>query len=246
MKIWHKLGLPLLLLLSSCTSPRLVTKLSPEAPEGHFAMGREYIPLESEELVVELAYDGMQGDHLVFDLVVHNSSSDTLSILPSGFYYVLLDSAHAESAQETSWLSLHPDTVMAVYDLSIEKREKQKEMNTMLGILQASFNLLYNASGFIATEDPGFIVDAVFQTAGTADEYISNSRMISMEMSEISEEKELVREEIFRDKMLPPGQVASGFIYFPSHLEAAYYMFCFPLGNQLFQYVYRQERTLVY
>ena len=242
----YKTGLLLLLLLSACASPRLVTKLSPEAPEGHFAMGREYIPLESQELAVELGFDGMQGDQLVFDLVVHNSSSDTLSIVPSSFYYVLLDSAHGESAQETSWLSLHPDTVLAYYDLSIENREKQKEMNTMLGILQASVNLLYNASGFIATEDPGFIVDAVLQTAGTADEYIYNSRMISTEMSEISEEKELVSEEIFRERMLPPGQVASGFVYFPSHLEAAYYMFCFPLGNQLFQYVYRQERELVY
>ena len=246
MRTSYKTGLLLLLLLSSCASPRLVTKLSPEAPEGHFAMGREYIPLESEELVVELGFDGMQGDQLVFDLVVHNSSSDTLSIVTSGFYYVLLDSAHAESAQEASWESLHPDTVMAYYDLSIENREKQKEMNTMLGILQAGVNILYNASGFIATEDPGFIVDAVFQTAGTADEYISNNRMISMEMTEIREEKELVREEIFRDMMLPPDQVASGFVYFPSNLEAAYYMFCFPLGKQLFQYVYRQDRELVY
>lgn len=246
MRTRYKNGLLLLFLLSACTSPRLVTKLSPEAPEGHFAMGREYIPLESEELDVELGFDGMQGDQLVFDLVIHNSSTDTLSIMPSGFYYVLLDSAHAESAEEASWQSLHPDTVMAYYDLSIENREKQKEMNTMLGILQAGVNLLYNASGFIATEDPGFIVDAVFQTAGTADEYISRSKMISMEMTEISEEKELVREEIFREKMLPPGQVASGFVYFPFHPEAAYYMFCFPLENQLFQYVYRQDRELVY
>ena len=246
MKTRYKSGLLLLLLLCSCASPRLVTKLIPEAPEGHFAMGREYIPLESNELAVELGFDGMLGDQLVFDLVVHNSSSDTLSILPSSFYYVLLDSAQAASDHTASWLSLHPDTVLAYYDLSIERREKQKDMNTAVGILQASVNLLYNVSGFIATEDPGFIVDAVFQTAGTADQYISNSRMISMEMSEISEEKELVGEEIFKDRMLPPGQVASGFIYFPSHQEAAYYMFCFPLGNQLFQYVYRQDQELVY
>lgn len=220
--------------------------MSPEAPEGHFAMGREYIPLESDELTAELGFDGIQGDQLVFDLVVHNSSSDTLSILPSDFYYVVLDSASGESPQEESWPSLHPDSVMANYDLSIEMRKKQKEMNAVLGILQAGVNILYNTSGFIATEDPGFIVDAVFQTAGTADEYLSANRMISAEMSVISEEKELVEEEIFREGKLAPGQVASGFVYFPSHREAAYYMFCFPLGNQLFQYVYRQDRELVY
>lgn len=246
MNTWYKIGLPALVLLASCASPRVLTTLSPEAPEGHFAKGREYIPLESEEVAVELGFDGMQGDMLVFDLVVYNSSSDTLNIFPSGFYYMLLDSAHAESSDKASCSVLHPDTVLAYYDLSIEMREKQKGMNTMLGILQAGVNLLYNTSGFIATEDPGFIVDAVFQTAGTAEEYISNDRMITKEMSVIKEEKELVQEEIFRDVLLPPGQVTSGYVYFPSQKVAAYYMFCIPVGNNLFQYVYRQDRELVY
>ncbi|MCP4309796.1 MAG: hypothetical protein GY790_00905, partial [Bacteroidetes bacterium] len=60
MKIFSSLSI-LLLLSFSCTAPRLVTKLSPEAPEGHQANGREYIPLESDQVVVELGYDGIQG-----------------------------------------------------------------------------------------------------------------------------------------------------------------------------------------
>ena len=240
-------SLPILLLLSiSCTAPRLVTKISPEAPEGHFANGREYIPLESDQIAAELGYDGIQGANLVFDFVLHNSSADTLSIHPATFYYVLLDSADAKPANTGSWLTIHPDTVMLHYDHVLEEREKVKGTNTLLGILQASANILYYATGFIATEDPAFIVDAVFQTVGTADQYISQDKMISSEMTLIGEEKELVREEIFRACELPPGMNASGYVYFPRHDSTSYYMFCFPVENQLFQFVYNQQSELIY
>ncbi len=245
MKVFFSL-LILLLLSCSCTAPRLVTSISPEAPEGHFANGREYIPLESDQIGVELGYDGIQGANLVFDFVLHNSSADTLSIHPAVFYYVLLDSADAEPAKAGSWLTVHPDTVMLHYDQVLEERKKVKGTNTLLGILQASANILYYATGFVATEDPAFIVDAVFQTVGTADQYISQDKMISSEMTLIGEEKELVREEILRACELPPGKLASGYVYFPRHESTSYYMFCFPVENQLFQFVYNQQSELIY
>jgi hypothetical protein len=210
------------------------------------AMGREYIPLDSDQIGVELGFDGILGEHLVFDFVVHNGSADTLRIRPDSFFYVVLDSANAAFHTDTSWYAVSPDTVMIHYDRIMEDREKEKDMNTFLGILQASANLLYNTSGFIVTEDPGFIVDAVFQTAGTAEQVVSQSRIISEEMEEISEEKELVNDEIYRTCLLPPESVKSGYVYFPLHGDADYYMFCFPLGEQLFQFVYRQEKKLVY
>jgi len=105
---------------------------------------------------------------------------------------VLLDSANAEFSDSGSWLTVHPDTVLMHYDLVLDERKKVKGTNTLLGILQASANIFYYASGFIATENPAFIVDAVFQTAGTADQYISQDKMINSEMELIGEEKELV------------------------------------------------------
>jgi hypothetical protein len=89
-------------------------------------------------------------------------------------------------------------------------------------------------------------VDAVFRTVGTADQYISQDKMISSEMDMISEEKELVNEEIFRICRIPQGKVSSGYVYFPLHAETPYYMFCFPVEEQLFQFVYRQEKELVF
>jgi hypothetical protein len=195
---------------------------------------------------VELGYDGIQGDNLVFDFVVNNTSMDSLAIYPESFFYVLLDSATAESSLESSWLSVNPDTVLAYYDNTLEESKKSKGLNTFFGVLQASVNILYNTSGFLATEDPGFIADAVFQTVGTAQQYVAQDKMISSEMEIISEEKELVKEEIFRTCKLAPGGTANGFVYFPVNEECSYYMFCFPMGNELFQFVYNQKKEIVY
>jgi len=239
--------LPILLLLAcSCGAPRVVTQITPEAPEGQFFNGREYIPLESEQIAVELGFDGIQDDYLVFDFVLHNSSADTLALLPKDFYYLVLDSANDISSPHTPWMAVHPDKVLMYYDQSLEERKKEKGVNTFLGILQASVDILYNTSGFVATENPGFIADAVFQTAGTAGQYISQDKMIRSQMELLSEEKELVSEEILRSCKIPPAKVANGYVYFPRHEHTAYYMFCFPVKNQLFQFVYNQRKELVY
>lgn len=245
MKIIYYLPI-LFLLLYSCTAPRVVTQLSPEAPEGHYAMGREYISLESEQIGVELGYDGIQGENLVFDFVVHNTTANTLSILPSDFYYVVLDSANANAVPNTPWMAVHPDKVLMFYDSNIEERMEAKGMNSLFGIIQAGVSILYNTAGFIATENPVYIADAVFQTLGTADQYISQDKMIRSDMEMISEEKMVVEEEIFRTCIVPPGKVISGYVYFPKHENTPYYMFCFPIDDQLFQFVYNQRKELFY
>ncbi len=245
MRKFHSLAV-LLLFLWSCTAPRVVTQIIPEAPEGFIAMGREYISLSNDHIDVELGYDGMQGEDLVFDFVVHNTTSDTLSILPADFYYEVLDSVNAESVPDTSWMAVQPEKVMMHYDKAMDNRKKEKGMNSFLGVLQAGVAILYNTTAFIATDNPGYLADAVLYTVGTADQYISQDKMISEEMEMISEEKGLVEKEIFRGCELPPGEVVSGYVYFPSHDNTAYYMFCFPIEEQIFQFVYNQRKELQY
>ena len=52
-------------------------------------------------------------------------------------------------------------------------------------------DILYNTSGFIATENHDFIADAVFQSAGTSDQYISRDKRIRSQIELLIEEKEL-------------------------------------------------------
>ena len=234
------------LVMTSCVAQGVVTQLTPEAPEGHYEMGREYISLSNDSIEVELGYDGILGEDLVFDFVVHNTTADTLFILPNDFYYMILDSANSDAAPHTLWMAVHPDKVLMHYDKTLEETKEAKNMNSFFGVLQAGVSILYNTAGFIATENPAYLADAVLQTVGTADQYISQDKMISSEMKMISEEKGVVEGEIFRACEVLPGRVISGYVYFPKHNNTAYYMFCFPIENQLFQFVYNQRKELVY
>jgi hypothetical protein len=239
--------LPVAVLLAvSCASPRVVTQLHPEAPEGHYEQGREYIPLSNEGVDVELGFDGIYCEYLVFDLVVINRTSDTLILNPLDFYYEVIDSPAADSSLFPPRMAIHPERVLRQYQQQLEEGENQKEINTIIGFIDAGIGILANTTAFIATEDPGFIADAVLQTLGTADYYVSNDRAIGMEMDAIKEEQEVVREEIFRQAGITPGNFASGLIYFPQYEDAGYLMFCFPAEEQLFQFVYSQTKTLSY
>lgn len=234
------------LVLSSCVAPRVGLKLNPEAPEGHYEMGREYISLSNDSIDVELGYDGVYGEHLVFDFVVINRTPEVLSINPSDFYYVLLDSAGSDTSKLPARMAVHPERILHQYEETLDSNLGAKGVNTFLGLLETGVGLLANTSAFIATEDPGYIIDAVFSTLGTADYYVTQDKQINANISMISSEKDIVDEEIFRLGKIPPGKVTSGYVYFPKHADTEYYMFCFPVQDQLFQFVYNQQRVYQY
>lgn len=236
----------IVLLLTSCVAPRLVVQLIPEAPEGNFEMGREYISLNSDSIDVELGFDGMHGENLVFDFVVINRTSNAISINPSDFYYVVLDSATADSSKFPPRMAIHPERILHHYDETLENKQEAKNVNYLLGFLDAGIEILANTSAFFATENPGYIVDAVFNTLGTAETYVAQDKQITADISMLHSEKEIVNEEIFRLGKLPPDKVKSGYVYFPKHPDTDYYMFCFPIKDQLFQFVYNQRKVYQY
>jgi len=234
------------LLLSSCTAPREVLQITPEAPEGHYAMGREYISLSSDSIEVELGFDGILGEQLVFDFEVINRTPYELSINPSDFFYVLLDSAMADSSKFPPRMALHPERVLHHYDEALEDKVEEKRTNSFLGILNASISILVGTTGFIATDNPGYIADAIFNSFGTANDLVSQNKELKTHMELITEEKEAVKDEIFRNCTLPPGKVMSGYVFFPKHSDAEYYMFCYPIDRQMFQFVYHQSKVYRY
>lgn len=245
MKVLSKVVV-LFLVFTSCVTPRVQTQIIPDAPEGKFAMGREYIPLSNDSIHVELGFDGIYGDQLVFDFVVHNHSPYELSINPSDFYYVLLDSAMADSSKFPPRMALHPERVLHQYDETLDARAGAKKANSVFGILETGFNVLVSASSFIASENPAYLIDGVFNTMGTAQHYVAQDKQIQENMSLIQDEKEVVKEEIFRPCKLAPGEIMSGYVYYPQDADAACYMFCYPIENQLFQFVYHQKKVVQY
>ena len=233
-------------IVASCTAPQVVTSLVPEAPEGYTEHGREYITLTNDSIYAILGFDGIYDEVLIFDLVVVNKGNAPLTLEPGIFYYEVLDSAMALNSTLPPVAAIHPDTISHKYEDSIEKMKGSQQSNKFFGILEATAGILYNTSGFIATEDPGFIVDMIAGTFNTADYYVTRDKAFKENISVLSDEKLMVRKASHQTQTLEPGESVSGFVFFPQDREAKYYMFCFPIDDELFQFVYRQRFSYRY
>lgn len=218
-----------------------VVRLLPLAPEGHIVNGREYIPLSSEQLRVELAYDGTSDENLVFDLVVFNETGRKITVNPPGFYYLTLPDPDADSSQSPPSMAVSPGQVYKWYDRALEEQESNKSINSFLGFVEAGVGILSGTAAFLSTDNPAYVVDAVFNTAGTAGHYISVNRQIEEEMEQTAVEKEMIRLEMMREGELESGGVTNGFVCFPGQPEGTYLMFCFPIDDQEFQFVYQLQ-----
>jgi hypothetical protein len=217
--------------LITCAAPQEVMKLSPEAPGGNFEMGREYIFLSSDSIQVELGFDGFCDENMVFDLVVFNNTGHPLSIDPAEFYYELLDSATSDSSRVPPKMAVIPEKILDRYEDDLEYTEIERGINAVMGVIESGIGFITHATSFM---------DAFLGSVGPAHYHMVRDRQISDGLEQITLEKEVVEEEILRKDQVPPGKVASGFVFFPGHSDPAYLMFCFPLEDQLFQFVYQQ------
>jgi hypothetical protein len=214
--------------------------LIPQAPEGHYEQGREYIPLGNNGIEVEMGYDGVFHDYFVFDVVIVNDTRDPLLVQPADFYYLLLDNAEADTSLLPPFSAVSPSRILECYETSLEQETLHRNLNTIFGCIEAGIGIVSGATAFFASEDPGSIIDALFNTAGTAGYYVQQDRRIGNTVSAIAGERDMIREELMREGEIPPGKVFSGYVFFPEFEEPGYMMFCIPLGDQLFQFVYRQ------
>ena len=193
--------------------------LEPYAPDGKIVNGREYIPLSNEKIKLELAYDCKLEEKLLFDLVVFNNTNQTITVSPSSFYYLGLDDPDADSSRFPARMALAPEQPYKWYDRSME--EPQYE-NTF-----ASF-----------MEIPNAFAEAFFGSAGTR----TPPRTYRSELERIDRLKETIREEMMQEMKMAPGEVVNGFVYFPCQKETETLLFCFPIDNLEFQFVYMQKR----
>ncbi|MEZ5070289.1 MAG: hypothetical protein R2751_04785 [Bacteroidales bacterium] len=214
-------------------------QLRPMGGDIHEEMGRDYVVLRNDSLEVELGFDGYHGGEMVFDFVVVNRRSEPCHLDPADFHFVLLEEPHAEQSALPPRMAMSPDRVMAEYRADLDRAQSRRDLNSLVGILHTGVGILANTSAFLRTDDPGFVIDAVVGTIGTAGYYLARDRHLESGLSDLRGERQVVEEELFRTLDLPPGKVASGYVFFPGEKDRdACYMFCFPVEGHTFQFVY--------
>ncbi len=197
--------------------------LEPLAPDGKIVNGREYIPLSNEEIRLELAYDCKLEEKLLFDLVVFNNTNQTISLSPSSFYFLELDDPDdpdADSSRFPARMAVVPEQPYKWYDRSLDEPQQKNPFASFLEI-------------------PNAFAEAFSGSAGTG----TPPRSYRSELERLDRLKETIRQEMMQEMKIAPGEITNGFVYFPCQKETDTLLFCFPIDNQEFQFVYTQKRA---
>jgi hypothetical protein len=212
---------------SSFVFSQETVNLVPLVPSGHIVYGREYIPLANDHIRVELAYDGTSEEGLVFDLLVFNQTGDTVSVDPQIFYYLSLDDPDADSSRFAPRMATTPTWQYKWYDRALEKTEFREFPNPVLDLVEAGVEFIAAASVFFSAFDP----DIAVETASYLEDLGLDARG-----------NEILQEGMMNAEELEPGEQCNGFVCFPGHGETSYLMFCFPIEEQEFQFVYQRVK----
>lgn len=187
------------------------------APEGRLANGREYIPLSHNLITVQLAFDCMLEDKLLFDLVLINETDHPIKVDPTSFYYLKLDDAEGDSSRFPPSTALAPLKPFKWYDRGLVDSQREGVFSPILEI-------------------PAMFMEEFIAVWGEP-----SSNGFAQEQERTRRIKETVRQEMMQEIELAPGAVANGFIYFPGLPETIYLLFCFPLDDSEFQFAYQLE-----
>lgn len=193
--------------------------LEPLAPEFSLVNEREYVPLSNGAFSVELAYDCRVEDKLLFDLVLFNESEHSVFVSPLNFYYLNLDDPEGDSSRFSKRVAMAPQKPFTWQDRALEERPGDEGFEVLLEI-------------------PMMFAQSFSEAFGTG----SHSNKYVEEQERVNQLKDVVRQHMFQEVELAPGEQASGFVYFQGIPETPYLLFCFPVDSHEFQFAYRVKK----
>ncbi len=228
------------LFLLSCVAPRPVSRLTPHADKGHYKLGREYITLQNDSIYVIAAFDENRQEDLIFDVIIMNRSDRTLELDPANFYALVLENPSADSSVQPPLRAADPEKVIMNIEKARAVEYAEKKTNAIWGVLEATAGVVSTAAAVASDADAGEVAWEAINTMEGVGYHLAVDQEIEDHLHLINDDKLYWKNDVLRRNTLKPGTVVEGFVYFPRSVDAEYYMMCYPLGDQLFQFVYRQ------
>lgn len=228
------------LFLVSCVAPRPVSRLTPHADKGHYKLGREYITLHNDNIYVIAAFDENREEDLVFDVIIMNRSDRTLEVDPANFYALVLENPSADSSVQPPLQAGDPEKVIMSIDRARAVEYAEKKTNAIWGVLEATAGVVSTAAAVTSGAEAGDVAREAFSTMESVGYHVLVEEEIEDRIHLINDDKLYWKNDVLRKNTLKPGTAVEGFVYFPRSVDAEYFMMCYPVGDQLFQFVYRQ------
>jgi hypothetical protein len=232
--------------LASCSTQKIL-HLKPIASETRWIDGREAIKQEKNGLKIVTAYDGMFEKYLTFDTEITNTSEHGITVTPSDFYTLWLNSQND---------SLRDDLGRPQYFYALDPVEKAQQAQQQLKAEEARykrasiFNLLFAVGTVVvaATTKSDNNSDAIRKANIASDlinltvakQAIDQNRLIT-QSEKLHYEKGNWQAETFRKTSLAPGQSIRGRVYVIGNEKAAVVKLHYPFANDNFVFVFGQS-----
>ena len=189
----------------------------------------------SEDCTVYFKWLDNEGDLLIFDLEVRNTSNEILYIDPDQFYY---KTSFKHPAKYT--ITPSDPNALTEYDVSLRLKSKIRTkgmFKVFVGMVTAGINA-YNGLSLGEGLLPGIFSnnDLMITTVTFAGEIATSALDHKKEMLE--EDLEYVPTEIFKKTSILPGHVYQGKVFFDAIPKMQYYEIILPIEGRNFVYTF--------
>ncbi|MCB2377382.1 hypothetical protein LGH70_07310 [Hymenobacter sp. BT635] len=239
---------------SSC-GPSYYLAVKPSQPDSEWHDGRKAVSTNFDRVEVQICYSHLRDKELMFEVEVRNGSDSAVTINPSSFYYhpVVPDQVTAKK----NGVKLNGNVIMpsVVYAVDPEARIQQisaklrKEARKATGTSALEWfslagNIAESLTPVKGTEQEKKAEAWRREDKRINDEIFFEEQRIqhAQQANQAVVDKQLWEVEVLRKNTLQPGELARGYVTFPSYEQTALLRVSLPVGRRTLFFDFDQDR----
>ncbi|MEZ5106336.1 MAG: hypothetical protein R2757_17675 [Draconibacterium sp.] len=214
-------------LLQSCSAPKNIIKLQPEAENiGRWLYGQHYVADSLNGVIYEVGFERCENEQYWFDFTVTNCSNLPVLINPSEFKLQAFDGKH-ELLSNENITALDPEAEILSLDKSLAKANAREANHVGLSLLAAGIDV---ATGIATATDENPHNDGLRT-------YFFEGVQVGREVNaSVSQDIKTLKNEwensTIRKTTLDPNYNIQGKVFFPAVRSAIYIKLLLPVDSE--------------
>ncbi len=238
MKAFCKLlSICIILLITSCSTPLNILKLSPEIDTGKWFYGQQVVSDSINGINFSVAFDRVVDEMYLFNVEIINQSNLSLLIDPADFYLEAFDAEKIYLAEHGRLNAFDPEEKIIDFDKEIALTNARENNLAALSLVGLGIDI---ASAVVTSTDDNPYNDGLntdlFWALNSEKE---GARFKTQSLSEIRDSWNF---ETIRKTTLSPGYSIQGIVFFPVNRDAGLLSFVFPVDENLVKVSFRQDQ----
>ncbi|MFZ4456828.1 MAG: hypothetical protein ACOYOT_11470 [Bacteroidales bacterium] len=235
----------LLLIITSCSTPAPIVKLSPSPIDSkdYWNMGQHFVYENNKNVWFDCAFNCIDNDKLVFDVKITNESDTAILVDPELFTQKVYMNDSVLMASESA------DNPESVLDKSKwDENVAVARANNATALSIFSFALAAGTSIAVAASSHKNIDEKINAINGIAiaNDFVqasvaSNHESENIRAADNWTKRKMLNEAFLRKTTIPKGTHIDGEVHFPYHKKANWYDLFFSVGSAKAYFYFKQE-----